>query len=68
MIKKKWDTPKLIILERGNPEESCLLACKISGYGPPWGVPLAPGPGWSSICCAIVLYSCTGTCNAYGSS
>ena len=26
--KKKWETPKLICLYRGRPEEAVLLACK----------------------------------------
>lgn len=69
MAKKKWSTPKLIILERGSPEESCLLACKpTSGYGPPWG-PAVVGPGWSpGRCSKPNLYSCGAVCNVTGSS
>jgi hypothetical protein len=29
--KKIWERPKLIILERGRPEELVLVACKMSG-------------------------------------
>jgi hypothetical protein len=28
MPMKKWEAPKLIVLVRGNPEESLLAACK----------------------------------------
>ena len=28
--KKKWETPKLICLYRGRPEEAVLAACKLS--------------------------------------
>ena len=30
---KSWQTPQLIILARGTPEESVLLHCKRIGYG-----------------------------------
>jgi len=29
--KKKWETPKLICLYRGRPEEAVLTGCKVSG-------------------------------------
>ena len=29
--KEKWGKPKLIILTRGKPEESVLMACKVAG-------------------------------------
>ena len=29
--KKKWETPKLICLYRGRPEEAVLLTCKVIG-------------------------------------
>jgi hypothetical protein len=61
MAKKKWIIPKLIILERGNPEESCLLACKPSGYQ---GTASGPTHAWgSSRCSAQVAYSCSGNCS-----
>jgi hypothetical protein len=31
---KKWETPKLIVLVRGKPEELLLFNCKISGSSP----------------------------------
>jgi len=31
--KKKWETPKLICLYRGRPEEAVLATCKYQGYG-----------------------------------
>ena len=31
--KSKWSKPKLIILTRGKPEESVLVACKSEGGG-----------------------------------
>lgn len=31
--KKSWETPQLIILARGTPEESVLTACKRIGFG-----------------------------------
>ena len=31
--KKKWETPKLICLYRGRPEEAVLLGCKLMGAG-----------------------------------
>ena len=34
--KKKWETPKLICLYRGRPEEAVLTGCKLS--------PGSPGP------------------------
>jgi len=33
--KKKWETPKLICLYRGRPEEAVLGACKYAGQGGP---------------------------------
>ncbi len=34
--KKKWETPKLICLYRGRPEEAVLTFCKtVTGGGPP---------------------------------
>ena len=37
--KKKWETPKLICLYRGRPEEAVLDYCKIgSGPGPDSGM------------------------------
>ncbi|MQY69731.1 MAG: hypothetical protein GH145_02560 [Firmicutes bacterium] len=29
--KKKWETPKLICLYRGRPEEAVLTGCKVTG-------------------------------------
>ena len=29
--KEKWAKPKLVILTRGKPEESVLMACKVAG-------------------------------------
>lgn len=29
-VKKEWETPELIILVRSNPEESVLVACKLT--------------------------------------
>lgn len=31
-MKKSWETPQLIILARGNPEENVLLVCKAIGF------------------------------------
>jgi len=39
--KKKWETPKLICLYRGRPEEAVLQACKCNGV---------TGPGLTNIC------------------
>ena len=33
--KKKWETPKLICLYRGRPEEAVLTACKAVGAAGP---------------------------------
>lgn len=33
MSKKKWSTPKLIVLARGKPEEYVLETCKVVGGG-----------------------------------
>ena len=33
MSKKKWITPKLVILVRGRPEELVLVACKTTSSG-----------------------------------
>jgi hypothetical protein len=33
--KKNWQKPKLIILERGRPEESILVTCKVAGIEGP---------------------------------
>jgi hypothetical protein len=33
MSKKRWERPKLIVLERGKPEERVLSACKGDGGG-----------------------------------
>lgn len=33
MPKKKWETPKLIVLVRGNSQEAVLGACKMGGEG-----------------------------------
>ena len=38
--KKKWETPKLICLYRGRPEEAVLVGCKI----------IATQPGPDGIC------------------
>lgn len=38
--KRKWVTPQLLILVRGNPEESVLTACKMD-----WGTMTPAGPG-----------------------
>lgn len=32
--KKKWETPKLVCLYRGGPEEGVLQVCKIATQGP----------------------------------
>ncbi len=31
---KKWETPKLVVLVRGKPEECILTNCKFVGHGP----------------------------------
>ena len=36
--KRKWVTPKLLILVRGRPEESVLMACKMG-----WGTVMPTG-------------------------
>jgi hypothetical protein len=33
MEKKKWETPKLIVLYKARPEENVLLVCKTAGAG-----------------------------------
>ena len=46
--KKKWETPKLVCLYRGRPEEAVLAACKTSAT--PGGSGIGPNAGscWSS--------------------
>ncbi len=33
-MKKVWEKPQLVVLVRGNPEESVLLLCKMGSEGP----------------------------------
>jgi hypothetical protein len=51
--KKRWRKPKLIILERGRPEELVLAGCKIAGI-------LSNSQGKKNSC--LRTASCTG-CN-----
>ena len=48
--KKKWETPKLICLYRGRPEEAVLGWCKYTGWG-------GSGPGRPS--CEIQKPKCS---------
>ena len=32
-MKKRWEKPKLVVLVRARPEESCLAACKAQAGG-----------------------------------
>ncbi|MCU0606665.1 MAG: hypothetical protein MUF78_04430 [Candidatus Edwardsbacteria bacterium] len=38
MKTKKWETPRLIVLARGRPEEAVLGTCKDAGQNGPGGV------------------------------
>ncbi len=42
MEKRKWETPKLICLYRGRPEEGVLQACKIGATSGPGVAGCAP--------------------------
>ncbi len=43
--KKKWETPKLVCLYRGRPEEAVLLGCKSNKTEGPLGAP-CNATGW----------------------
>ena len=45
---KKWDTPKLIVLARGRPEEATLVGCKSS---PNFGLLAAVSPSTTNPGC-----------------
>ncbi len=53
--KKKWETPKLICLYRGRPEEAVLQSCKISAT--PGGGAYGPNSGkcWSGTSCKDMM-------------
>ena len=57
-MKKPWQKPKLIILERGRPEEVVLLGCKMAGSK-------ASASNKKSGC--MRLGTCT-TCDVFGTS
>jgi hypothetical protein len=68
MRKKKWKTPKIIVLVRGTPEERVLAACK--GDGKFFS---GPGPGNYLAMCAVGYGSPPGaggwgTCNGNNNS
>jgi len=46
--KKKWQTPKLICLYRGRPEEAVLQACKSNKSPGPYAEKCNPPKGWCS--------------------
>jgi hypothetical protein len=43
-MKKKWKTPKLVVLARGKPEEAVLGFCKTAWDH--WDGPIGTGCGW----------------------
>jgi hypothetical protein len=57
-MKRIWQKPKLIILERGRPEESVLQACKTSAVAGPNTI--------KNIC--YKNKPCNGKCSAIGTS
>ena len=59
-MKKKWETPKLVVLVRGRPEESILTACKNNSY-------YDDGPIVYDDNCRSSYYGCT-WCSFEGSS
>jgi hypothetical protein len=61
MRKKKWTTPILTVLVRGNPEEKVLAGCKVGAAIPNPGGPQArnfqPCTDFSAGCTNCMLYS-----------
>jgi len=57
MSKKDWVKPELIIIERSNPEEMVLTACKLSGSRPAGG--LSNHDSSNSGCQQYVCGSCS---------